>query len=58
MTGGQKVKLTLNGSNKVIHGILKYSNDDLFIVQDDWTDKEDVYPSRCYKLEKLEDKDE
>jgi len=55
MTGGQKVKLTLNGSNKVVHGTLKYANDDLYIVEDSFTGEESIFPSRCYTIEKIEE---
>jgi len=53
MTGGQKVKLTLNGSNKVVHGTLKYANDDLYIVEDSFTGEESIFPSRSYTIEKF-----
>ena len=55
MTGGQRVKLTAKTSKAVIHGILKYSNDDLFIVQDDYTGTESIYPTRSFTLEKIEE---
>lgn len=55
MTGGQRVKLTAKRSNTEINGILKYSNDDLYIVRDDCTGTESIYPSRRYTIEKIEE---
>lgn len=56
MIGGEKVKLTAKHSNVEIRGTLKYENADIYIVQDDWTGTESIYPSRCYTLERLEEK--
>lgn len=58
MTGGEKVKLIAKHSNTEIRGTLKYSNEDIFIVQDDWTGTENIYPTRCYTLERMEGKHE
>jgi len=56
MIGGEKVKLIAKHSNTQIRGTLKYCNEDIYIVKDDWTGTESIYPSRCYTLERLEEK--
>lgn len=51
MIGGYRVKLTSHDGMVVVHGILKYSDDFVYIVRDDYG-HEEIYPTRLYIFER------
>jgi len=51
MKGGIRVKLTAINGSIVIYGTLKYSDENVYIVQDQYG-TEGIYPTRLYTLER------
>lgn len=50
MKGGRRVKLTAISGDVIIIGTLKYSDENVYAVQDDYG-HEGFYPTRLYTLE-------
>jgi len=50
MKGGRRVKLTAISGDVIIIGTLKYSDENVYIVKDDYG-HEGIYATRSYTLE-------